>query len=570
MNRAVLAILGVMAALVVAVGVTIVVIASSGSGGKKNATSATTTPGANSTATTGGPSSGALRMAGGEPITLDPGIAQDEVSAGYIVEIFGGLLTLDQQLHVQPDIATQIPAADNGGKTVNADGTVTYTFHIRDGVLFHDRKPVTADTVKCSLERAADPSIQSLVSEYFLGDIVGVKDKLAGRASEVSGVKVVDARTLTITISSDLSSFLYKLTFPTAYVVDPSQVGGTCAGQDFGKGDTSWSRHPNGTGPYELKEWQPGQRIVLQANDHYHLGVAQVKTVTFLLAGGGLTAYQAGDVDATGISLDDLARVQDPNDPLHADYKSGDRLALDYLGFDTRKPPFDDPNVRRAFAMAIDKNQIAGAIFKNALPVANSIDMPGMPAYNPNAQAPAFDPVQAKALLQQSKYGGAGSLPSITLAESGTGASASDATNAIVEMWRTNLGVDVQVQQAEPATFFQDIANGRYQMFHLGWIMDYPDEEDMFNIHFDSKSPNNDTGYNNPQVDDLLHRALVEANPQQRIQDYQQAEQQILQDVPWIPLFFDRVHVLVKPYVKDFPLPPVVLPRLRYISIAAQ
>jgi len=569
-NRAILAILGVMAALVVAVGVTIVVIAATGSGssGKKSTASPSTTPGASSTAPSGGgPSAGELRLAGGEPITLDPALAQDEVSAGYIVEIFGGLLTLSPQLQLQPDIAQDIPTAQNGGKVVNADGTVTYTFHIRDGVLFHDRKPVSADTVKCSLERAADPSIPSLVSEYFLGDIVGVKDKLVGKASELSGIKVVGPATLSITITSDLSSFLYKLTYPTAFVIDPTQVGGKCGTEDFGKGDSNWSRHPNGTGAYELKEWTNGERIVLQANDHYHLGSAQVKKVTFLLAGAGLTAYQAGDIDATGVGLDDLTRVQDPSDALNKDYKTNDRLALDYIGFDTSRPPFDDPKVRQAFAMAIDKSQIASAVFKDALPVANSIDMPGMPAYNPNAHAPAFDPAQAKQLLKDSTYGGPDGLPSITLAESGTGATAGDATSAILDMWRTNLGVDVQPQQAEPATFFQDIANGRYQMFHLGWIMDYPDEEDLFNIHFESQSPNNDTGYNNPQVDALLHSALTETDPQKRIQDYQQAEQQILTDVPWVPLFFDRVHVLIKPYVQGFPLPAAVVPRLRYVTV---
>jgi oligopeptide transport system substrate-binding protein len=568
MSRAIPAMMGIMAALVVAVGVTIVVLVLKGGGGAGGGSGCGhAAAAANATEQAAGGPTGELCLAGGEPITLDPALAQDEVSTGYIVEIFGGLLTLSPQLQLQPDIAQDIPTAQNGGKVVNADGTVTYTFHIRDGVLFHDRKPVSADTVKCSLERAADPSIQSLVSEYFLGDIVGVKDKLAGKASEISGVKVIDPATLSITIPSDLSSFLYKLSYPTAFVIDPTQVGGKCGTEDFGKGDSNWSRHPNGTGAYELKAWTNGERIVLQANDHYHLGSAQVKKVTFLLAGAGLTAYQAGDIDATGVSLDDLTRVQDPSDPLNRDYKTSDRLALDYIGFDTTKPPFDDAKVRQAFAMAIDKSQIASAVFKDALPVANSIDMPGMPAYNQNAHAPAFDPAQAQQLLKDSTYGGPGGLPSITFAESGTGATAGDATSAILDMWRTNLGVNVQIQQAEPATFFRDIANGRYQMFHLGWIMDYPDEEDLFNIHFDSKSPNNDTGYNSPQVDALLHSALTETDPQKRNQDYQQAEQQVLTDVPWIPLFFDRVHVLIKPYVQGLPLPAAVVPRLRYVSV---
>jgi oligopeptide transport system substrate-binding protein len=563
----ILAIVGGMAALVVAIGVIVVVLVATGGGSSKDS-SANQTP--EPTDSGEARTEGELRLAGAEPITLDPAVAQDEGSARFIVEIFGGLLTIDQQLQLQPDIAGAIPSAENGGKVVNGDGTVTYTFRIRDGVLFHDRKPVTAETVKCSLERAADPLTQSLVSEFFLGDIVGVKDKLNGRADEASGIQVIDPQTLAITITSDLSSFLYKLTYPTAFVTDPSQTGGTCAGEDFGDGDSNWTRHPNGTGAYELKEWTFGERIVLEANDHYQLGVANVQKITFLFAVSRLTAYQTGDIDVSSVGLDDLESIQDPANPLNQEYRTGDRLALDYIGFNTTQPPFDDPDVRRAFAMAIDKQQLASAVFKDALPLANSYDMPNMPAYNPSASAPTFDAEGARALLEQTSYGGPDGLPEISIAESGAGATASEATSAIIEMWRDNLGVDVQIQQAEAATFFQDISDGTYQMFHLGWIMDYPDEDDLLNIHFDSESPNNDTGYNNPQVDDLLRSALVEPDPQQRIQLYQQAEQLILDDVPWIPLFYGRDHVLIKPYVQNYGLPPIVVPMLRYISLAPQ
>jgi len=218
--------------------------------------------------------------------------------------------------------------------------------------------------------------------------------------------------------------------------------------------------------------------------------------------------------------------------------------------------------------MAVDKDQIARAVFHDAIPVANSIVMPGMPAYSPGIHGPEFDPARAKQLLEESTYGGADKLPSITLAESGTGATAGTGTSAIVGMWRDNLGVDVEIQQAESATFFQDVADGRYQAFTLGWIMDYPDEEDLLNIHFDSDSPNNDTFYKNAQVDDLLRRALTEPDQQARIQLYQQAEQIILDDVPWMPLFFSRYHVLIKPYVQNFQIAGAVVPRLRYITLA--
>jgi ABC-type transport system substrate-binding protein len=568
MNRIILAIMGIMAALVVAVGVLVVVLVATGGDDEGDGGASgqpTQESGDGDDGGRDGPTAGELRLSGPEPITLDPHIAQDAGSALYIVEIFGGLLTLqpnlqnpdDGTLHLEPDLAQEIPTAENGGMVVNADGTVTYTFVLRDGVKFHDRKPVTAEDVRFSIERAGDPATQSLVSEFFLGDIVGVKEKLAGEADSISGVEVVGDATIRITIERELPNFLYKLTYPTAYVVDRSQV----------ESDPNWTRRPNGTGPFKLRQWRLGEQIILDANGEYHLGAPKLDSVLYLLTGGGLTLYESDEVDVAGVGLDDLPRVQDPSDPLNDEYRSGTRLALDYIGFNTNSPPFDDPDVRRAFAMAIDKEQIASAVFQDAIPVANSIDMPGMPAYNAQAQAPEFNVEEAQRLLEESQYGGPDGLPDIVLAESGTGATSGPGTAAIVEMWRQNLGVDVEIQQAETATFFQDVANGRYQMFLLGWIMDYPDEEDLFNIHFDSESPNNDTFYSNPEVDNLLRQALVEADQQRRIQLYQQVEQIILDNVPWYPLFFDRFHVLTKPYVQDYLIPASIVPRLRFVSL---
>lgn len=556
MSRVILGIMGMMSALVVAVGVLVVVLVATG--GDDDGGVGVQPTEENGNGADGDTAAGELRLIGAEPITLDPHITQDAGSARYVVEIFGGLFTLDPDLQLQPDLAEEIPTEENGGKVVNEDGTVAYTFRLREDALFHDRKPVTADTVKFSLERAADPATQSLVSEFFLGDIVGVTEKLRGEADEISGVRVLDGYSIEITIERDLPSFLFKLTYPTAFVVDPTQVDS----------NPNWTRQPNGTGPYRLEQWRFGERIILEANERYHLGAPNVERIRFLLAGSSITLYETGDLDVAGIALDDLQRIQDPADPLNEEYRSGTRLALDYIGFNTNTPPFDDPLVRRAFAMAIDKEQIAGAVFQDAIPVANSIVMPGMAAYNEAAQAPQFDPEQARDLLAQSRYAGQEVLEEVTLAESGTGATSGPGTAAIVEMWRDNLGIDVQIEQAEAATFFQDVDQGRHQMFLLGWVMDYPDEENILNIHFDSESPNNDTFYSNPDADALLRKAQMEPPGQRRIDLYQQAEEIILDDVPWIPLFFDRFHVLIKPYVNDYLIPATIVPRLRFISLS--
>lgn len=552
MNRVVLAILGVMAALVLAVGVLVIVLVV---GGGDDDGSVDTEE--NGDGNGGERAEGELRLLGPEPITLDPHIAQDASSALYIVEIFGGLLTLDPDLQLQADLAEEIPTIENGGKVINPDGTVTYAFRLRNEAQFHDRKPVTAETVKFSLERAADPATQSLVSEFFLGDIIGVNEKLAGTAEEISGIEVIDGFTIAITIERDLNSFLFKLTYPTAFVVDQTQVDS----------DPNWTRRPNGTGPYSLEQWRLGERIDLEANERYHLGAPNVKNVRYLLAGTGITLYERDEVDVTGVGLDDLTRVLDPTDALNAEYRTGERLSISYVGFNTNAPPFDDIKVRQAFAMAVDKDRIVQTVLNDAIPAAHSILMPGMDEYNPEAQAPEYDPERARELLAESKYGGPEGLPEILMAESGAGAASGPATLVIQEMWRDNLDVDVQLQQAEAATFFQDVSDGRFQIFLLAWIMDYPAPDDLLNIHFDSDSPNNDTFYSNAEVDTLLRDALVEPDESLRTSLYQEAELLILDDVPWFPLFFSRFHVLVKPYVNNYLIPPSVVPRLRFITL---
>ena len=466
-------------------------------------------------------------------------------------------MTLDPDLNLQPDLAEEIPTEENGGKVVNEDGTVSYTFKIRRDALFHDRKPVNASVVKFSLERAADPATQSLVSEFFLGDIIGVKEKLRGEADEVSGVRVVDQFTIEITIEREITSFLFKLTYPTGYVVDEAQVGG----------NANWTRNPNGTGPYKLDEWRLGELIVLEANTRYHLGAPNIATIRYLLTGTGITLYERDEVDVTGVALDDLTRVQDTTDRLNAEYHSGERLSISYLGFNTNAPPFDDVKVRRAFAMAIDKDELVREVLNDAIPVANGLLMPGLKAYTEDAQDPPFDPERALELLAESKYGGPEGLPEITMAESGTGAASGPVTLVIQEMWLDHLGVDVGLQQSQSETFFQDVNEGRFQLFALGWIMDYPDEENLLNIHFDSESPNNDTFYENAEVDALLRQGLIEPLGPARNELYREAEQLILDDVPWYPLFFSRFHVLIKPYVNNYLIPAAVVPRLRFITL---
>lgn len=497
------------------------------------------------------PANADLRMSGADPITLDPALAGDAGSATYIVEIFGGLVTLDRDLQIIPDLAESWEVSPDG---------LTYTFHIRPDAKFHDGKPVTANDFKYSLDRTAKlGQTVSATAEAYLGDIVGAKDVTRGRADEISGVQVIDARTLEITIDAPKAYFLAKLTYPTAFVVDQQEVESN---------PRNWTRKPNGTGPYKMAEWRLNERIILEANEDYHLGAPEVDRVLYVLAGGStLTQYENDELDVAGISVNDIERVLSPRDPLNADYRSGDNLSVSYIGFNVTQPPFDDPNVRRAFAMAINREQIVRVVLKDMLPVANSFMMPGLPGYNADAKLPEFDPEGARAALAASKYKDAAGLGDVTLTEVGGGANAGIATQAIIEMWRTNLGVDVSIAQAEAASFYDDLDRGRLQMFDIGWIMDYPDPEDIIDLLFHSTSRQNNTHYSNPEFDGLVEQARTESDPTKRLQLYQDAEQILIQDLPWIPLYFGKDHFVVKPRIKGFDPLPIVIPMLRYLSI---
>jgi oligopeptide transport system substrate-binding protein len=491
-----------------------------------------------------------LHLPGNDPLTLDPAQAFDTDSSSYIVEIFGGLVQLDQKLNVIPDIAAAMPQ-------VSADGTV-YTFKLRTDVVFQNsNRRVTAADFKYSMERAASPDTASPTADQYLNDIVGEQDFFRGKAKEISGVKVIDDQTLQITIDAAKPYFLKKLTYPTAYVVDKDQIT---------KDPRNWSQHPNGTGPFRLKSYSIGNSLVLVANDHYHLGAPKVGEIDFSLAGGSsLTQYEQNQVDISGVGVDDIDRAHDQSDPLSKDFISKPILSTFYVGFNNKTPPFDDPKVRQAFSEAIDKQQLVDTILKNIVPQANSILPPGMPGYNKDAKALPFDPTAAKQLLQQSKY--AGKLPPLTFTTSGQGADVGPVDDAILQMWKDNLGVDIQVQQADPGTFFAAVRAGKYQMWDAGWEADYPDAQDFLDVNFFSTSSLNDVRYNNPQVDQLLTAARTEQDATKRTQDYQQAEQIILNDAAWLPLFYDQSNVVVKPYVKGYDIPGMIIPIYRYVSI---
>ncbi|MBM3139724.1 MAG: peptide ABC transporter substrate-binding protein [Chloroflexi bacterium] len=549
-NRVLAILLGVLAVLVLAVGgLSAVLLLSGGEDAGGGGSSGITTGGAGGSGTKGGRAAqGQLRLPSSDPVTLDPHLAGDALSAEYIVEIFSGLVTINPKLEIVPDLAESFDVSPDGKQ---------YTFKLRGDIFFHSGRPVTAQDFKWSFERAASPELASPLAISYLGDIIGTRERFFGIAKNIKGLEVVDDKTLRFTLDAPKPYFLAKLTYPTAFVVDRQQVEAN---------PRNWTRQPNGTGPYRLREWRLGERIVLTANDRYHLGAPKLKEVLYLLAGGSaLTRFENGELDVAPISVNDIDRARDPNSALNKLYSTWTDFSIFYIAFNTKVPPFDDVNVRRAFAMAIDRKKIAQVTFNNMVLPATGILPPELPGFTKNDKTYSFDPGRARTALKQSKYGDR--LPPVVLTEVGGGAQAGIDTQAFVEQWKTELGVTVEIRQTDFATFLADQDAGRLQMFNGGWIMDYPDPEDILDLKFHSDSRLNDVKYSNSALDRLLDQARTERDVEKRLRLYQQAEELIIKDAAWIPLYFPQRHIVVASRVKGWFDPPMVIPRLRFVEV---
>ncbi len=492
-----------------------------------------------------------------DPSTLDPHISTDSTSAQIIVELYGGLVTINQKLEPVPDLA----------KTwdVSLDGTV-FTFHLREEAVFHDGRPVTAEDVRWSLERATSPLTGSPVVEQYLGDIVGAKDKINGDSQSISGLKVIDGHTLEITIDAPKTYFLVKLTHPTGFVLDRHNVEAN---------PKNWFRQPNGTGPFKMERYDAGKTLLLARNEDYHLGPSKLKEVEMILSEGtAMLMYVEDKIQIAGVGLAELDQVLDTKNPLNAELKRfPKKFSVQYIGLNVDEPPLDDPKVRQALNLAIDKKELATIVLGGQVVPAKGILPPGFPGYDSSMTGYEFDPERARRLLAESKYGDdlENIAPIVLNISARVGSAVSLDMDVVTQMWEKNLGLNVDIKTTEGANFLSDLRNGSFQMFGIGWTADYLDPENLLDISFQSESGGNHTNYDSPRVDALLLEARIETNETVRYGLYNQAERLILEDAPWVPLWYSgERYFLVKPNVRDYSQTPFVIPRLRYVYLSDQ
>lgn len=480
------------------------------------------------------PSGGTYRLPlGNDPTSLDPAHITDHYAVAVANQIFDSLVEFDAHLNVLPSLAQSWSASKDG---------LTWTFNLRQGVLFHNGREVIADDVVYSLSRLLDPAVGSPRS-WFLDKIKGSSEFRSGVAKHLEGIKAVDRYTVKIVLSEPFAPFINILGLPHTAVIPREEI------ERLGPGFAST---PVGTGAFRFVRWERGREIVLEANERYFRRRPALDRVQFVIFPGNvqdemLQAFQRGELEESPIpprsrrQLLDSGQYRVIRKPL---------LSIRLLGFNIEQPPFDQREVRQAFNYALDKVRMNQEIQEDRYEVAQGILPPGMPGYNPEVRGYSYRPDKAKALLAQAGYQNGKGLPPVTLA-TGTKSEEVRQESRFVQQYLAAIGVQVDVREFNDwPTFRQALEHGALLMFRYGWFADYPDPDNFLYPLFHSQSQTNYFRYHNPTVDALLDKARREANDLSRVKLYREAEQLIMNDAPGIMLLHHIYEGLFQPYVE--------------------
>ncbi len=427
--------------------------------------------------------------------------------------------------------------------TVSDDGT-RYTFHIRDGWTWSDGTPVTAQDYVYSFQRIADPATAAPMA-YRIYVIQGAQAINQGDTTDMStlGVTALDDHTVQIDLVAPASWFLSSL----------GSIGHAVPKWAIDANGEDWTLPQNivVNGPYKLTKLEPENLAVLQKNPSYFAAdQVDIDTIDLFVVKEESTAlalFEDGALDIVSVPSTDLDRVK--SDPmLSSEFYNGPKNVLYYYDFNAQKPPFDNVKVRQAFAAALDKQSIVDFITKGGEVPAPTLTPPGSVGHVPasaNVGIP-FDPEHAKALLAEAGYPGGQGLPTITLAFNAS-ETHSRIAQAIQQMWQQTLGATIELQPVEGRAYSQIAAEGAFNVWRMGWGMDYPDAN---NIHAELFT--SDVGaaalVHNAEYDQLIKDAAIERDPAKRQEMYVQAEKILVQDLAGvIPIYWSAENLLINP-----------------------
>lgn len=477
-----------------------------------------------------------LRMSGHTPPTLDPTLVYDSASSIIVNQLFSGLVELTSRLDIAPGIAQSWDILEEGRK---------YIFHLRNDAIWSDGTPVSAMDFEYGWKRVLDPFINS-ENANLLYDIRGAKayhQKALSDHSEV-GVKAIDETTLEVELEEPKGYFMHLLAHSTHFPIPTHIV------RIFGD---EWSKHENivTNGPFNMKKFSPGDQIVLTRNPNYRMpcegNVQQVEIRLTEDYSDIKRMYESDELDVIrlwGIPPLEINRIRHQ---LAEEFIMCPGAMTYYIGFNTSIPPFDDVRVRRAFAMSIDKETICRIILQGVvLPATGGFVPPGIPGHSEGIGLP-YDPAQARELLAEAGYPGGLGFPNITTSNSAESAPYMD---SIQENWKNNLGIEFSWRIHDWSTHLQLVSRNHPQLFDLSWIADYPDPDSFLR----GSNLCDITCWQNDTYSDLVERASRASSRVERMHLYREADKILMEAAVILPINYYQELLLVKPWLKKFPV----------------
>ncbi|HVJ54771.1 MAG TPA: peptide ABC transporter substrate-binding protein [Aliidongia sp.] len=485
-----------------------------------------------------------LRLGNGaEPATLDPALAEATTDSNIQRDLFEGLTLLDAHNKIVPATAESW--------SLSPDGLV-YTFKLRADAKWSDGSPVTAEDFVWSWQRMVDPATGSKYS-FLYYPIKNAEDIATGHNKDVGslGVKAIDAHTFEVTLKSPTGYFLSLIAHPRFLPVQKANVE---------KFHTQFTRPGNlvSNGAFMLKEWTPQSRIVLIKNPAYHsaAGVKLSEVDYFPIENQNeeLKRYRAGELDVTAEVPSD--QVDFIKQSMAGEFHTSPYLGTYYIGFNMTRAPFkDDPKLREAINLVIDREAIVEKVVKTGEIPAYSWVPPGLEGYQSQTVAWKSMPMveriaRAKQLYKEAGYGP--DHPLTIDCRYNTSENHKKIMIAVASMIKQGLGAQCSLVNEEFKVFLETRKQKKLtELFRDGWIGDYSDPNTFAEL-LQSDSGLNDPGYSNPEYDKLVKQAAVTVDVEQRAALLEQAEKLMLQDLPMAPLYHYVKKEMIKPYVVGY------------------
>jgi ABC-type transport system substrate-binding protein len=473
--------------------------------------------------------------------SLDPHIAFDELSSMGLRLLFDGLLEYDERTELVPSLAGEMPMQSEDG--------LTFTFRLREGVLFHNGRELIAEDVRWSLEHMLSPDVPSPGAPYY-SQLAGVDAYRSGDAEHVSGIRVVDDYTIELTLTAPDQTFLHAMAMHFAYPVPR---------ENYEAHPDDVASHPVGTGPYVLDRWERGDRLLFDRNPSYwRPGKPYVDRMVYLENTGrdvAVMRFRNGD-------LDSVHRFS-PADYLF--FRNAEawqpylflepKVNLWGIAMNTGMEPFDDVHLRRAVAFAMDREGWSRARQGRYQPTGQPIP-PQLLGYDPDLPtAHHFDIDRAREEMRLA--GHPDGLPDEVLLWYSSGETGQyNAELAQADLAR--IGIRLRLNPVSFAAYLEETGKPRRaQMLLTGWNMDYPDPANFFDSLWHSRAiaeanSSNRSFYRNPALDALLDRARAERDPERRREMYREASIIVTEDAPWAFMWNDLFLEAVQPYVHGY------------------